>query len=103
MGDDNELMRLYDNLVKTADEIRPYYDIDKVKWDSVYIWTKESETDEGENVFDIQKDEIVFYVKDHQIIEEAKPIIRKIQARLKALFRYIEQRSNKKEPELKRK
>lgn len=95
MCDDNELMRLYDNLVKTADEIRPYYDIDKVKWYSVYIWTKEIETDEGENVFDIQKDNIVFYVKDHQIIEEAKPIIRKIQARLKVLSHYVEQQSNR--------
>lgn len=93
LWDNNEFMQLYNELVQIADEIRPYYDIDKVKWYSVYIWTKESEVDDddwGENVFDIQEDEIVFYVKDHVIIEEAKPIIKKIQAKLKELSLYVE-------------
>ena len=93
LWDNNEFMQLYNELVQIADEIRPYYDIDKVKWYSVYIWTKESEGDDddwGENVFDIQEDKIVFYVKDHVIIEEAKPIIKKIQAKLKELSLYVE-------------
>ena len=93
LWDNNEFMQLYNELVQIADEITPYYDIDKVKWYSVYIWTKESEVDDddwGENVFDIQEDEIVFYVKDHVIIEEAKPIIKKIQAKLKELSLYVE-------------
>ena len=93
LWDNNEFMQLYNELVQIVDEIRPYYDIDKVKWYSVYIWTKESEVDDndwGENVFDIQEDEIVFYVKDHVIIEEAKPIIKKIQAKLKKLSLCVE-------------
>lgn len=37
------------------------------------------------NVFDIQTDKIIFYVKDHIIIEKAKPIIEKIQAKMREL------------------
>lgn len=88
LWNDDKFVSLYKELVQIADEIRPYYDIDKVKWYSVYIWTKGD--DWGENVFDIQKDEIVFYVKDHVIIEEAKPIIKKIQIKLQELNKYME-------------
>lgn len=93
MWNDDKFVKSYKELVQIANEIRQYYDIDKVKWHSVYIWTKESEVDDddwGENVFDIQKNEIVFYVKDHVIIEEAKPIIKKIQAKLKEISSYVD-------------
>lgn len=79
----------YKELYKAVEEIRPYYDIDKIKPYSVYIWTKVSEEDYqsddnfyGENVFDIMKDEIVFYNKDHVIPDEVMPIIRNIQSKL---------------------
>lgn len=73
---------IYDELVQISKEILSYYDIDKIKPYSVYIWTKGKDS---ENVFDIMVDEIVFYVKGHKIIEEAKPIIKKIQLKLQEL------------------
>lgn len=71
----------YDKLAKMTDEILPYYDVDKIKPYSVYIWTK---GDGGQNVFDIQADKIIFY-EEHSIIEDAKPIIEKIQSKLKEI------------------
>ena len=75
--------RWYQELWYLAQELELYYDIDKVKSWSVFVWTKDTETEEGENVFDINDDGIVMYVKDHKIIEEAKPIIEKIQKHFK--------------------
>ena len=72
----------YMELHKAVDQIRPYYDIDKVKWYSVYIWTKDDGDISGDNVFDIQKDKIVFYDKNHVIPDEVMPIIRNIQSKL---------------------
>lgn len=74
---------LYNELCQISKEILPYYDIDKIKMYSVYIWTKgNGEDDYGENVFDIQKDKIVYYVKDHEIPNEVMSIIQKIQSKL---------------------
>lgn len=70
----------YDELVEVARELEPYYDIDKIKSWSVYIWTK---GDFGNNVFDIMANEIVRYDENHVIVEEAMPIIEKIQAKLR--------------------
>lgn len=96
MWEDEKFVRLYEELVSVSDEIHPYYDIDKVKWYSVYIWSKENEDNEyGENVFDVQEDEIVFYTKDHVVIEEAKPIIKKIQAKLKEISLYVKENADK--------
>lgn len=83
----DEFYILYNELTEISKEILPYYDIDKTKPYAIYIWTKEGEgeNDFGENVFDIMADEIEFYVKDHVIIEEAKPIINKIQLKLKEI------------------
>ena len=77
---------LYEELVQAAREIEPYYDIDKIKSYSVYIWTKTGGLDgEGENVFDIVENEIIFYVEDHIIPEEVLPIIQNIQSKIKAI------------------
>lgn len=77
----------YMELHKAVDHIRPYYDIDKIKPYSVYIWTKDRLGDDGliiygDNVFDIMKDEIVFFDKNHNIPDEVMPIIRNIQSKL---------------------
>ena len=73
---------LYNELTEISKGILQYYDIDKIKPYSVYIWTKD---EDSKNVFDICDDEIVFYVKDHKILEEAKPIIEQIQLKLKEI------------------
>ena len=86
-----DFWKSYKELVGIVDEIRTYYDVDKIKSYSVYIWTKDnpnadSEDDRyGQNVFDICEDELIFYVEDHEIIEEAKPVIEKIQAKLREI------------------
>lgn len=72
----------YMELHKAVDQIRPYYDIDKIKPYSVYIWTKDTGDDLEDNVFDIMKDRIVFYDENHVIPDEVMPIIRNIQSKL---------------------
>lgn len=69
----------YDNLWDLADKLRLYYDIDKVKNHSIYVWNKADNLEEQDNIFDIKANEIIFYTDDHTIIEEAKPIIEDIQ------------------------
>lgn len=77
--------KLHNELVDICKDIYDYYDIDKIKLHSVYIWTKEAKEDEwGENVFDIHSDKLIFY-KEHEVIEDAKPIIEKIQQKLKEI------------------
>lgn len=79
---------LYDELVEICKELYTYYDIDKIKPYSVYIWDKEPDNapDDyyGENLFDILSDKIQFYSGNNAscIIEESKPIIAKIQLKL---------------------
>ena len=75
----------YDKLLKIVNEIRPYYNIDKVKRYGVFIWTKEENKNNETNVFDIHANELIVYDKEHIIIEEAKPIIEKIQTQLKKI------------------
>lgn len=92
LWNDDKFLKLYEELENIVDnELIPYYAVDKIKWYSVYVWTKESYLGayDNENVFDIQKDEIVYYVKDHVITEEAKPIIKKIQIKLQELDKYV--------------
>lgn len=93
---EDKYYQMYREISQIARELEPYYDIDKVKSYSVYVWSKpknyasDNVDDWGENVFDIMENEIVFYVKDHQIIEEAIPIIKKIQAKLKEMRLVLE-------------
>ena len=72
-------------LRQAVEEIRHWYDVDKVKPYSVYIWTKDTDDSWGENVFDIMEYEIVYYVKDHVIPDEVMPIVENIQEILKEL------------------
>lgn len=82
----NKHDELYEELTKISNEILPYYDIDKIKPYTVYIWTKSDDVDDfGDNVFDINPHDITFYNKDHKIIEGALPIINKIQSKLKEI------------------
>lgn len=73
-----------DKLFKIAHEIKSWYSVDKVKDYAVHIWTKDTNEGFGENVFDIEADDIVFYV-EHEIIPEAIPVIKRIQEQLKKI------------------
>jgi hypothetical protein len=87
---------MYDELWVLAHELSPWFDIDKVKTYSVYVWTKDSYNPEdpnylfGENVFDIHADYLQFYTctKPWKLPNEAMPIIKKIQAKLKEIEEY---------------
>ena len=81
---ENQYEYEFDKLFKIAHEIEPWYTVNKVKDYAVYIWTKDTDEDFGENVFDIEADNIVFYV-DHEIIPEALPTIQRIQEQLKKI------------------
>ena len=77
---------MYNELWNLAHELQPWFDIDKVKSYSVYVWTKDSNDPDrpfGENVFDIYEDYLQFYqcTKPWQLPNEAVPIIKKIQER----------------------
>ena len=87
---DDVYKRMYDDLWDVAHEIQPWYDVDKVKWYSVYIWTKDSQDKPygGKNVFDICADEIYYYDEDHSIPDDAWPVIHKIQEKLRELATY---------------
>lgn len=77
----------FKELCKLAYELEPWFDIDKVKSYSVYVWTKDSDDSEnpfGWNVFDIYADRLQFYTcpKSWALPNEAIPIIKKIQEKL---------------------
>lgn len=86
---EKEFNDYYDSLCEIASEILPYYDIDKIKTYAVYVWNKADNLEDQWNVFDIYSNEIVMYDKEHEIIEEAKPIIKKIQDKLKEFDKYL--------------
>lgn len=71
----------YEKLQEAVQALRPYYDIDKIKPWSVYVWTKNALNEDGENIFDIELDRIVCYgnFKETDIIPETLPIIANIQ------------------------
>lgn len=80
---------LYDELWNLAHELQPWFDIDKVKPYSVYVWTKSEDINDpdypfGENVFDIFEDHLQFYQCNHcwRLPNEVMPIIKKIQEKL---------------------
>lgn len=69
----------FEKLWKTSMLLEKYYDIDKVKPFAVYVYDKDDSKNSDVGIFDIYKNEIVFYTDDHTIIEDAKPIIKGIQ------------------------
>lgn len=87
---------MYDELWALSHELTPWFDIDKVKPYSVYVWTKGTDKDpyyvHGENVFDIFCDRLHFYqcTKQWVMPKEAMPIIKKIQDKMKEIYDFCE-------------
>lgn len=74
-------MNNYDKLCEVVDRLRPYYDIDKIKPWSVYVWSKTNSIDDSENLFDIMKNDIICYgnFRKENIIIDCLDIIKEIQ------------------------
>lgn len=70
---------LYNELVEVSKELLPFYEIDKVKPLSVYVWYKDV------NVFDIQANNIVYYDYTHKIPEKFNVVISRIQSKIKEI------------------
>ena len=86
---------MYDELWTSAHKLQPWFDIDKVKTYSVYVWTKDCDDPDcpfGENVFDIYYDHLQFYqcTKPWRLPNEAWPVIQEIQAKLKEIKEFHE-------------
>lgn len=86
---EDEFDKYYNSLCEIVQELTKYYDIDKTKTYAVYVWNKDDSLDNQWNVFDIYSNEIVMYDEEHEIIEEAKPIIKRIQDKLKEFDKYL--------------
>ena len=83
---DETYYRLLDELWTIAHEENPWFDVDKVKYYVVYIWTKPgNEPYSDTNVFDVFADEIGYYVDRYVIPKDAWPYIRRIQAKLREI------------------
>ena len=86
---------MYNDLWDLAHELAPWFDIDKVKPYSVYVWTKDIDDPDcpfGENIFDICEDRLCFYqcTKPWELPNEAVPIIKKIQEKLQEINKFCE-------------
>ncbi|MBR6689737.1 MAG: hypothetical protein IKL65_00200 [Bacilli bacterium] len=86
---EEEYWKYYDSLCEIVQELTKYYDIDKTKMYAVYVWNKADSLDNQWNVFDIHSNKIIMYDEEHEIIEEAKPIIKRIQDKLKEFDKYL--------------
>lgn len=82
---------MYKELVDLANELSPWFDIDKVSWYSVYVWTKDDST--NQNVFDIFSDYLQFYnsTKPWRLPVEALPIIQKIQEKMTEIKNFLKE------------
>lgn len=99
---DDKYFEIYREIQASADKLRKYYDIGKVKDYSVYVWISDEDYESNPkmyegidlNVFDIQADRLVFYngEKYKEIKEEAIPIINEIQDKLKKMEKYLKER-----------
>ena len=87
--EEEQYYKLYEELVEIVNitsGILRWYDFDKIKSYSVYIWTKATDQNDidtwGRNLFDICSDEIMFYGEKHEVIDAAWPAIKEIQEQL---------------------
>lgn len=87
---EEEFNKYYNSLCNIVQELTKYYNIDKTKTYAVYVWNKSDNEEDEHNVFDIYSNEIIMYDEEHKIIEDAKPIIKRIQDKLKEFDKYLD-------------
>lgn len=84
----NDYYNYYEKINQKSKDLLPYYDVDKVKPYSIYVWTKGRD---GKNVFDIEEYEVYMYDESHIIIPEALPIIKELQEMMIKLMKIGEE------------
>ena len=87
---------MYYELAVLATKLNPWFDIDKIRSHSVYVWSKDSDEDtfDGVNVFDIYPDYIQFYPCAYPwtMPAEAIPVIMDIQEKLKEIKEFTNEK-----------
>ena len=77
---------LYEELCELTHKLDPWYNIGRVTWYVVYVYSKDDM-----NLFDIWGDELNIFDEDHAIPDEAMEVIHEIQEKLKEINRYLEE------------
>lgn len=84
---------MMDELRKSANKLSQWFDVDRIKWYAVYVWTLDNYDDVfGENVFDIYADYLQFYpcTTLWKMPNEAIAIIHEIQEKIKEIEKFLE-------------
>lgn len=85
---------MMDELRKSANKLSQWFNVERVKWYAVYVWTPNSYDDVfGENVFDIYDDRLNFYpcTKPWQMPNDAITIIHEIQEKMKEIEEFLKE------------
>lgn len=88
--------RLYEELVEITEELKRYYVINGVKPYAVYVYAtadQKSNWPWGDDLFDITPEKIYYHDEDHVILEEARPIVNKIQDKLLEIRDHVKART----------
>lgn len=78
----------YEELMDLTTKLERWYDIKKVTWYVVYVYSKD---DPEINLFDIWRDEVVMFDDSHTIPPKANTIIQKIQEKMTEINTYLEE------------
>lgn len=78
----------YEELMDLTTKLERWYDIKKVTWYVVYVYSKD---DPEINLFDIWRDEVVMLDDSHTIPPKANTIIQKIQEKMTEINTYLEE------------
>ena len=83
---------LVNELTQVVHELDKWYDIGKVRWYMVDVYTKgrDSKPSYSDNIFDIFEDEIKYYDDMYVIPSEVAPIVFRIQDQMKKISKYFD-------------
>ena len=82
---ESKYSQLCDELKEIAGELKCYYIVNNVKPYAVYVYATASQKSNwpwGDDLFDILPEKIIYHDEEHKILDEAFPIVQKIQAKL---------------------
>ena len=81
------LCELRNELFNIANELERWYDIGRVSWYMVEVYSKGHSPESGydDNIFDIFDDEIAYYDDDISIPSDAMRVVLKVQEQMKKI------------------